>query len=214
MNIKPLKTLERFGKKFHAQTMEEYAGTNEDLFSLYREWSDLGTLEGLDTESLPWTDYFDIFCHWLVAEKNYFDTKFWKIAPGRNAEFWEEWKREGIISVGWSDFGDLSSVKKKGDIDHIAEEYLKRHPEDTKIGISQVWKFINSINIGDRELANEGTRKALGIGTVTDKYRYEPDMLYSHVIPVVWDDLVQREVAESSWVKTLIELSRDKFEAF
>jgi 5-methylcytosine-specific restriction protein B len=148
-----------------------------------------------------------------VAERNYFDTKFWKIAPGRNAEFWEEWKRDGIISVGWSDFGDLSSVKKKADFDRIAEEYLKRHPEDTRIGISQVWKFINSIKIGDRVVANEGTRKALGIGTVTGKYLYEPKYLYSHVIPVIWDDLGQRSVAEPSWVKTLIELPRDKFEA-
>lgn len=213
VNIKPLKTLERFGKKVHAQTIEEYARTNEDLFSLYRDWADLGVLEGIDTDLLPWSDYFDIFCHWLMAEKNYFDTKFWKIAPGRNAEFWEEWKRDGIVSVGWSDFGDLSSVKKKADFDRIAEEYLKRHPEDTRIGISQVWKFINSVKIGDRVLANEGTRKALGIGTVTGKYLYEPKYLYSHVIPVIWDDLGQRSVTEPSWVKTLIELPRDKFEA-
>lgn len=213
VNIKPLKTLERFGKKAHAQTIEEYARTNEDLFALYRDWEDLGLLESLDTETLPWSDYFDIFCHWLMAEKNYFDTKFWKIAPGKNAKYWDEWKEKSIIAVGWSDFGDLSSVKKKEEFDRVAEEYLKRHPEDTKIGVSQVWKFISSISIGDRVVANEGTRKILGIGTVSGKYRYEPDLLYSHVIPVTWDDLCYRKTEETAWVKTLIELPREKFEA-
>jgi len=212
VNLKSLKTLERFGKKSHAQTIEEYARTNEDLFTLYRDWEDLGLLESLDTAILPWTDYFDIFCHWLMAEKNYFDTKFWKIAPGKNAKYWDEWKEKSIIAVGWSDFGDLSSVKKKEEFDRVAEEYLKRHPEDTKIGVSQVWRFISSISIGDRVVANEGTRKILGIGTVTGKYRYEPDLLYSHVIPVTWDDLCYRKTDETAWVKTLIELPREKFE--
>lgn len=212
VNMKPLKTLERFGKKLHAQTIEEYPRTNEDLFSLYRGWADLGILEGLDTDLLSWTDYFDIFCDWLVAERNYFDTKFWKIAPGKNAKYWDEWKEKSIIAVGWSDFGDLSSVKKKEEFDRVAEEYLKRHPEDTKIGVSQVWRFISSISIGDRVVANEGTRKILGIGTVTGKYRYEPDLLYSHVIPVTWDDLCYRKTDETAWVKTLIELPREKFE--
>lgn len=217
VNIKPLKTLERFGKKNHTPALEEYARTNEDLFSLYRDWADLGILEGLDTDLLPWSDYFDIFCHWLMAEKNYFDTKFWKIAPGQGARFWEEWKQRGIIAIGCKEMGDQTGVRKKADFDKEAEEYLRTHPDAGKKNFSkawrgEMWQFINSISVGDRIVANQGKSKVLGLGTVTGKYRYEPEKEYQHVIPVVWDDLTPRDVSENGWQRTLLNLSREKFE--
>ena len=33
---------------------------------------------------------------------------YWKIAPGRNAVGWPEWRDRGIASIGWRELGDLS----------------------------------------------------------------------------------------------------------
>jgi len=56
-----------------------------------------------------------MFCHWLVAEKNYRfrDVCYYKIAPGADARNWEACREGGFISMGWDEMGDLSGQPRK-----------------------------------------------------------------------------------------------------
>jgi 5-methylcytosine-specific restriction protein B len=137
------------------------------------------------------------------------EVRYWKIAPGPNADLWEESLAGGYIPIGWSELGDLSECDRK-EFDRRVAEQLKAHPDWTRERLEQVWRF-SEIRQGDRICANRGTTEVLGVGTVTGDYYFEPDAEYSHRLPVRWDDIIPRRVSQLGWRRTLIELDEEKF---
>jgi 5-methylcytosine-specific restriction endonuclease McrBC GTP-binding regulatory subunit McrB len=140
---------------------------------------------------------------------------YWKIAPGRNAVAWPEWKERGIAAIGWPEFGDLTNATK-AEFDKRAAKCAKKH--DYGKGMSQVWTFRN-IRPGDRVVANQGKHTVLGIGTVDSGYQYRPSTHivegedYPHQIKVTWDDTTPKTVEQYGWQRTIVELSKSDFEA-
>ncbi len=141
--------------------------------------------------------------------------RYWKIAPGRNAVAWPDWRDRGIAAMGWPELGDLSNVGK-AEFDKRAAKCAKEH--DYSKGMSQLWTFRN-IRPGDRVVANQGKHAVVGIGTVVAGYSYQPGTHvvdgedYPHQIKVVWDDVVPRSVDQYGWQRTVVELSKEDFEA-
>lgn len=169
------------------------------------------------------SDLFDVFSHWLVGVKK-FDAggtakppapdqikRYWKIAPGADAWEWDECRERGFIAIGWSELGDLSELSRE-EFEGRRDELMAEHPDWTREGVEQAWKFAQ-VRPGDRVVANHGTTKVLGVGTVTGPYNFVADARHAHRVPVRWDDLTPRLVKEEGWRRTLVELDRDKFEA-
>ncbi|MDQ0340527.1 5-methylcytosine-specific restriction protein B [Caldalkalibacillus uzonensis] len=115
------------------------------------------------------------------------DEKYYKIAPGENASLWSQFLKEGLISVGWNEVGDLTQYP---DYEEFKTAFLKHHfhtgtPNNAKA--NELWEFYN-LQPGDKVIANQGTSKILGIGTVTKGYEYREDLSpYKHVVYVQWD---------------------------
>jgi hypothetical protein len=78
-------------------------------------------------------------------------------------------------------------------------------------GVDQVWKFRN-LAVGDRVVADAGTTRVLGIGTVVGPWYYVPNVGNCHHVRVRWDDTTERRVDMLGWRKTLIGLSEETFE--
>ncbi len=144
--------------------------------------------------------------------------RYWKIAPGRNAVGWPEWREKGIASIGWPELGDISNITK-AEFDKKAGECEKKHEGYKKRGMGQVWTF-RQIKPGDRVLANAGQSKVVGIGTVVGGYQYSPGWHmvggedYPHQVTVNWDSVAVREIPSQSWVAALKELTKEEFENF
>jgi 5-methylcytosine-specific restriction protein B len=174
-------------------------------------------LQQHETFGLANPDLFDMFTHWLNAEKKYFkkskedETKYWKIAPGPSAEQWDECLEEDCILIGWDDFNDISGLSKK-EFDRLRDKLVAEKPEWTKSGASQVWKFARVMKIGDRVIANKGTSEVVGIGTIVGDYSFKPGAKRPHRRKVRWDDTTPRQINEGGWKKTLVKLSKEKFE--
>jgi 5-methylcytosine-specific restriction enzyme B len=141
---------------------------------------------------------------------------YWKISPESGAKLWDEWKRDGFISIGWGDLGDLTGIDQE-EFDERLDAALKRHPAWGRVGAQQVWRFANILP-GSRIVANDGTSRVLGIGTVTGEYQYvargtavEGDE-HRHRLPVRWDDLRERAVDRGGWRRTLIQLKKADFD--
>jgi hypothetical protein len=158
----------------------------------------LGALELLSGEKLPRPQHSSA------------TTSFWKIAPERHAALWKGWQEGGHVSIGWSDLGDLTGLDRVG-FEQRLEAGLNRNPSWRRSGGEQVWRFKN-IPPGSRVVANDGTRRVLGIGTVTGSYAYAPGDRYPHRLPVRWDDLSERVVDRPGWRRTLIRLTKADFE--
>jgi 5-methylcytosine-specific restriction protein B len=161
-------------------------------------------------------DIFDMFCHWLVTIKQHAfgDERYWKIAPGERASEWTKCLEGGFIGIGWEDIGDLSKVSFVEFVsmqESFANE-RKDIPGWSKTGTNQAWKFAKEIKEGDRIIANRGTTEVVGIGNVVGPYYFVAGEPFGHRIPVDWSDTRIRTINEGSWIKTLIELKKTKFE--
>lgn len=141
--------------------------------------------------------------------------RYWKIAPGRNAVAWPEWRERGIAGIGWPEFGDLTAVGK-AEFDKRATKCAKQHGYGK--GMSQVWTF-RQIRPGDRIVANQGKHTVVGIGTVVGGYYFEPGTHivegedFPHQVKVHWDDTEPKAVEQYGWQRTVVELSKADFEA-
>lgn len=144
---------------------------------------------------------------------------FWKISPGRGAHLWPKWRAGSYIAIGWGELGDLSEVARE-EFDERLSRLVEEKDGWTRAGAEQVWRFAQ-IPVGARVVANDGTKRVLGIGTVVGDYEYvdrseigvdtDGDRLL-HRLAVRWDDTRERAVERGGWRKTLIKLTAADFE--
>jgi 5-methylcytosine-specific restriction enzyme B len=137
--------------------------------------------------------------------------RYWKIAPGDGAWQWAECRDGDFIALGWDEMGDLTGMTRE-QFDERLRECQRTFPNWTKSGVGQLWHFLNTIKPGDIIVANRGQREVLGIGRVVGGYTYAQGQKLAHRLKVDWYDTQPRSV-NYYWVKTLIELKPDQFDA-
>ena len=211
INNKSRAVINHFTGNSYAASIEAYPDLNDLGFEIIEELGD--TLSEAAMDDMLMSDLFDMFCHWLVAEKDYFKkVQYWKIAPGNNAEFWEGCRDNGFIMIGWANLGDLSGLSK-GEFDQRYTEVQSRinDPSWTPSGALQAWHF-SRIPEDSYVVANRGTAEVVGIGRVTGSYYFVPGEKYGHRLPVEWFDTKARNVTKEGWRKTLVKLKKEEYE--
>jgi len=215
VNRKAHRVVNHFAGTKFSRGIETYPDVLEAQKGIIRSVE--GVLQQHETFALANPDLFDMFTHWLNAEKKYFkkaeedETRYWKIAPGPSAEQWDECLKESCILIGWDELGDVSDMSRK-EFDYRRNQLAAKIPSHTKSRLNQVWKFAKVMKIGDRVIANKGTNEVLGIGTVTGDYSFKSGVKRGHRRAVRWDDTNPRPINEGGWKRSLIEIPREKFE--
>lgn len=132
--------------------------------------------------------------------------QYWKLSAEEDGRLWPSWRDEGYISIGWKKLGDLKNIDKK-EFEKKRDKLAAQDPKGHSVHkLNQVWRFRN-IGLGARIVANQGTTRVFGFGTVTGEYYYVAGDDYPHRLPVRWDDVNERRVNRPSWLKTLIPIS-------
>jgi 5-methylcytosine-specific restriction protein B len=138
--------------------------------------------------------------------------RWFKIAPGRGAQYWEECRAGGFMCVGWDEIGDLREFGSK-------EEY--RQAFDAAYGIgtgryndrphiiarkaNELWRLME-LRPGDRIVANKGTSHVLAVGTVKEPvYEHDPRReSYRHLLLVDWDESYASDIpSQRGWLNTI-----------
>jgi hypothetical protein len=189
--------------------LTDYPSINHAGWRLIEEFAEKMDQPG--APELSDADRFDMFSHWLVAERKYPfpDKRYWKIAPGEEGWQGDECTEKGFIGVGWNDVGDVSGLSR-AEFDALQDK-MEAERGYKKVATNQVWTFAHDIQEGDVVVANRGTREILGFGTVVGPYEFVPDAPYAHQFPVRWDDTVPRRIDEkalSAAAGTLTTISR------
>lgn len=155
----------------------------------------------------------DILDEWLGVEGPSTETvaRYWKIAPGKGAWNWDACREGGFIAIGWDDLGDISDLSR-AEFNALGDRLVAQYDDWTKTGLDQVWTFARVIKEGDRIVANRGTTRVLGIGTVIGSYHFVEGQRHGHRLPVKWDDLTTRQVRKAGWRRTLVSLSEEEFD--
>lgn len=75
------------------------------------------------------------------------------------------------VCIGWSVLGDLSNIQSKSDLEaRYLTAYPGKSPRSKGQDISQIWKFLNDISIGDYVVYGDG--ESAHIGRVISGYYY------------------------------------------
>ena len=125
--------------------------------------------------------------------------RVFKIAPGRDAEYWEDCLKGGYICVGWDEVGDLRNFNNKKEfIEHFSDVFSEEHknhkPTLTKKG-KELWTLVE-LEPGDLIVANQGISKILGVGEVLESgYEWsESRENFKHTVKVKWDESFQKDI--------------------
>ncbi len=115
------------------------------------------------------------------------DKRYWLLSAGNIGQFWDDFYKRSIASIGWPAMGDLTQYRDRDEIsDKLRKEYpeYKNKPIHTSLAL---WNFSRDIMEGDIIIAKKGTTHYLGYGIVTGTYQYDANQQDNpHILPVQW----------------------------
>lgn len=118
-------------------------------------------------------------------------TRWWMVRAGDNNELIPQWREKYVASIGWRDLKNPKGYETRAEfINYAHTVYSDEKPARRIMWASQVWRFANKIENGDRVITyNQETREYM-IGTVFGEYEYNPNIIgdyYPNIIHVKWE---------------------------
>lgn len=161
--------------------------------------------------------------YWVIAPFDVTDPEVWD-------DIWEYDFKEGVISIGWAEIGDVSKLSETEIRDALCTKWpdYETSPGAATSAARMLHKFYNSIVPGDVIIARCGKKRIASIGTVTKGAYYDPKKLrnvvkkygpeyerkaYPHHLNVDWGgSLIEEEFEDQVFgMQTLYEIPEEKF---
>jgi 5-methylcytosine-specific restriction endonuclease McrA len=97
--------------------------------------------------------------------------RVWKIAPGTGGADWSVFRQNGCISLGWLELPDYQQYTSQ---QHVLEALRQTYGENVygcgSGAATQIWRFVDELEVCDIVVANAGYKRVVGIGMVTSDY--------------------------------------------
>ena len=147
-------------------------------------------------------------------QERFGSARVWLLAPGPNAQHWDEFREKGIIAIGWDELGDLREFDDKQDIHEripeIFSDWASKNPKNDSLACHQ---FVRELQSGDYVVIKQGIKVLLGYGVIESDYSYDhsrPGM--RHVRRVRWEQTGRWQLPKERRVvpKTLTHYSDHK----
>jgi hypothetical protein len=146
--------------------------------------------------------------------------RFWKISPGLKAKYWDDFRQQQIIAIGWDDKIDLRTLNADSRLGFgsVLSSHPDKNPHDTTQATNQLWTFFHEMHIGDLVCAYGG-KHILGCGVIASEYDFEPLVDLAHRRQIDWQsvqplatselpDLLANKLMQNI---TILELSKEEF---
>jgi hypothetical protein len=151
--------------------------------------------------------------------------RYWVIAP-QHTKYWESaWRFDlahNIISLGWNDLGDISSLSETQLKKRISREYHSDGLRSNNYTFRSLWNFYHAIKPGHVIVASQGRRNIAAVGVVTCEAYYEhnknaqavPDDPYSNNLGVRWEQEPRgKPIASMLGRQAICEITEERFQA-
>ncbi len=155
--IYKLDDLQDLLRHFGQEPKSDQLACNRQLLSTLRS---LPEFDGFDTRQMMMFLYEGL----LRGEVSNI-TKYWKVAPGRKAKFWEQCRQSSRIVIGWLKDSNFLDYENK-------QQVMKalKHAGDKTGGAHSIWRFTHDIHRGHLIVANKGEDVVVGVGVVESDY--------------------------------------------
>jgi len=125
----------------------------------------------------------------------------WMVRASSGGRLADEFKEKGVVAIGWEDVGDLSHFNDKAAIlEVVKKEWPDWSGGKCQSSASQLIRFRDQLNVGDRVITYDSSRRIYLVGTISGPYKHLPDVLspFENTHPVQWEGEVERDVFSSS----------------
>ena len=147
-----------------------------------------------------------------VGESHSKDTgRYWLLSPGRGAKYWQEFREQGMIAIGW-DFAPDPDLRQFRDKEQLRQRLMELDPggsskTNDSLGL---WQFVHGIKNGDTVFVKQGRTTIVGCGVVEGDYQFDPKRTsYRHIRTVSWVASGRWEVSRRMPLKTLTDITDD-----
>src|SRR5712664_2338330 len=105
--------------------------------------------------------------------------RYWVIAPveSKFPEFDKVWQFDvanNLISIGWSQLGDISKMSREALSNAVVAKYPDRPPSTRGLIVNMLWAFYHEISPGDFVIARRGRKTLAAAGKVVRAGFYAP----------------------------------------
>jgi 5-methylcytosine-specific restriction enzyme B len=131
-------------------------------------------------------EVFDFLTKDFNSKNNMINSRYWIYAPGKGARFWEQYRNEGLMGVGWKKLRE--DLSKYSTDDELRTAYLAAYGNSSsEVDYRQLRDFVRGVRIGDKIFVKRGKSELIGFGVVTSDYFYDDDQPeYRHLRKAEW----------------------------
>ncbi|MBC3804916.1 AAA domain-containing protein [Acetobacterium fimetarium] len=124
-----------------------------------------------------------------LADEDVDTVHYWIYSPGDGAIKWEDFYRENIMGIGWSEIGDLTQYASKDDMKAAMKEKIDSS-KPYKNAAHATWQFVHDLKPGDIVFVKKGMHQLVGRGVVASDYFFDSsiDVKYSNLRKMNWTD--------------------------
>lgn len=95
----------------------------------------------------------------------------WMVRAGEGAWRFEEFERQGLVSVGWEAMGDLSQLKTREDFVALAQKtYPNAKKLSNAVSAGQLYRFTREMKVGDGVITYKPAERTYLVGVVDGSY--------------------------------------------
>jgi predicted Mrr-cat superfamily restriction endonuclease len=136
-------------------------------------------------------------------------TRYWVIAPfeSKNSEIFDRvWQFDlanSVISIGWSQVGDVSKMSREALIEAVAAAYPDKPNATKSLFVNMLWSFYHEIKPDDVVIARKGRKILAAIGKVMkagfyapgkNPYLASPENSHPNFLEVEWLDQSRNKI--------------------
>ena len=128
----------------------------------------------------------------------------WLVRAGKNGEQEESALEHNLVTIGWSELQNLSTINSK---EALRERFEDIYPGEKKNTVSnkvgQIWAFINKIEVDDLVVLPLKHQSAIAVGRIKGKYKYRTDIASNvrHTLPVEW---IRKDLPRTAFEQDLL----------
>ncbi len=126
----------------------------------------------------------------------------WMIRSGRGAEYLSDFLETNTVAIGWSEIGDIPAGSTRDAVSQqlFDQDYAAGNRYKIGAAAGQVWRFLNEVQISDRVVTYDPSRRVYHLGTIVSEPAWRPDRI--ELLPrsrsVKWDAEVPRDNLSAS----------------
>lgn len=124
------------------------------------------------------------------------DRNIWVVRAGSGGVHADKFERQGVVALGWSDVGDLSSERSREDFKQRIRKKYPNWKDGRQInGASQLYRFVHELSQGDLVLTPVSDTRKIKVGKLSGTYRHSPGLIdgFPHTRPVDWIEEISRD---------------------